>query len=74
MGFMETSLMVNDYPETNYNNERTIKAKIFVSYDLDVDVPVDWDEDKIADYIRENFNDFTNLCDENIDDVEIAYF
>lgn len=74
MRFMETSLMVYDYPEPSYNNERAIRARVFVSYDLEIDIPSDWDEDKTIEYVRDNFNDFNCLSNETIEDIEIGYF
>lgn len=67
---METSLNVYDYPEPNEVAERNVKVTVMMSYTVDINVPVDWDDDKIMEYIREE-NEYLTHYNEEIDDMEI---
>jgi len=67
---METSLMVNDYPEPNEEKEKHVKARVTISFDVEYDVPDEWEELDIERDIKQIYNEL-NWCDEKIEDVEI---
>lgn len=66
---METSLMVYDYPEPTEIEERAVTIKVCVSYTIDIDVPVDWDDSDIEKYVEEELDNLP-LCDEKIEHIE----
>ena len=70
---METSLMVNDYPEPPEVEEMTISGRIYITYEFEDDeIPVNWDAHDIEEYIRDNMYDLAKL--EKTDfDVELDY-
>ena len=61
---IETSLMVDDYP-TPPNNSKTIKGRIELTYSFEVEVPDNWDRDRIEEDIRENHHQATQYYGEN---------
>ena len=65
---IETSLMVDDYP-TPPNNSKTIKGRIELTYSFEVEVPDNWDRDRIEEDIRENLNDYLKKLEE-IDEID----
>ena len=70
MRFMETSLMVYDYPEPNEVEEKGVSIKVTVSYTIDIDLPSNWDESDIESYVKRELNNLP-LCDEEIEHIEI---
>ena len=69
MKFMETSLMVYDYPEPTEKEERAVSVKVYVSYTIDFTVPSDWDNQDVEQYIKSELNNLP-LCDEEIEHIE----
>jgi len=67
---METSLMVNDYPEPEEEQTKTITAKVTVSYIIEGEVPSDYETLDIERDIKEYFTEYKFL-EEDIDDIEI---
>lgn len=67
---METSLMVYDYPEPNEIEEKGVSIKVTVSYTIDIDLPSNWDESDIEEYVKKELNNLP-LCDEEIEHIEI---
>lgn len=67
---METSLMVNDYPEPPEEKTKTINGKIYVVYKFEVEVPDKWDLADIKDDMYENIEDYQQDLDE-IFDIDI---
>lgn len=66
---METSLNVYDYPEPEEMETKHINAEVCVSFKLEFDIPEDWDNEQIKNYIKENINDFANYYDQEIEDI-----
>lgn len=60
---IETSLMVNDYPEPPEVKEKNINGKVILTFGIDADVPEDWNYEKIIEDIKQNLSDY-------IDDYE----
>lgn len=60
---IETSLMVDDYP-TPQENSKTIKGSIVLTYNFEVEVPDNWDEDRIKQDIKEDLNEYLQELDE----------
>lgn len=58
------------YPTPPEIEEKTIKAHICLSFDIEENVPEEWDTDRIIEDIKENLNDFT-WYDEEIEDIEV---
>jgi len=58
------------YPMPVEEKEKTIKARIYISFDIQCDVPEDWDDAEVYDYIKRTYNDYDcqNLT---IDDIDI---
>ena len=46
------------YPEPPEEKTKTIKAKIYISYEIDEEIPAEWDENKIEFYIKEYYDEF----------------
>lgn len=61
---IETSLMVNDYPEPHEKEMKTVKGTIYLTYKFEVEVPAEWNNEKIEEDMREN------LCDYQQDLIE----
>ena len=55
---METSLMVNDYPSPPEEEEKTINTKICISFDVEFEVPKNWSDEMIEDFIKDNYKDY----------------
>ena len=66
---IETSLMVDDYP-TPPNNSKTIKGSISLTYTFEVEIPDDWNEERIKEDIKENLNEYLQDVEE-IDEIII---
>jgi len=60
---IETSLMVDDYP-TPSENTKTIKGSIIVTYTFEMEVPKDWDKERIEEDIKENKNEYLQEIEE----------
>lgn len=60
---IETSLMVDDYP-TPQENSKTIKGSIILTYTFEMEVPENWDEDRIKQDIKEDLNEYLQELDE----------
>lgn len=56
------------YP-TPPNNSKTIKGRIELTYSFEVEVPDNWDRDRIEEDIRENLNDYLEKLEE-IDEID----
>lgn len=63
---METSWNVYDYP-TPEEQTKTIKGKMYVAYDFEVEVPKYWGIDEIMEDIYENRIEYEQSFDEIID-------
>ena len=62
--------MVNDYPEPKEEKEKHIQARVTISFDIEYDVPDEWEELDIERDIKECVNDFTWL-NQKIEDIEV---
>lgn len=67
---METSLNVYDYPSPPEIEEKTIKAKIYLSFEIEEEVPKSWTREDIINDIKENLDDFT-WHNERIEDIDL---
>ena len=63
-------LWAGSNPEPKEEKEKHIQAHIVISFDLEYDIPENWDKETIIQYIKENLNDFV-WYDEKIEEVEI---
>lgn len=68
---METSLMVHDYPQTSEEKDKTIRAQITLTFEIDDEVPEKWESDDIKDYIKENLSDYISLNDYKEIEIEV---
>ena len=64
---IETSLMVNDYPEPPEEKTKTIKGKMYLVYKFEMEVPYDWDECDIKEDMYDNINEYQQDLDEIIE-------
>lgn len=62
---IETSLMVTDYPEPPEQRTKTIEIKIAVDYVTEIEVPEEWDRERIKEDIRENFREYISEAEIN---------
>ena len=67
---METSLNVSDYPEPIEKKMKTVNAKVYMTFNLEFEVPEDWEDEDIANDIKENINDF-DWYNQEIEDIEL---
>lgn len=67
---METSWNVSDYPTPIEKKMKTVNAKVYVTYNLEFEVPEDWEDEDIANDITENFDEF-DLSNQEIEDIEL---
>ena len=67
---MDTSWNVYDYPEPIERKMKTVTAKVYVTYNLEFEVPEDWEDEDIANDITENFDEF-DLSNRDIEDIEL---
>lgn len=58
------------YPCPPEPKVKHIKARIFISFDIEDDFPINWEDDEIKDYICKNIDDY-DWDDKEIDDVEV---
>jgi len=64
---IETSLMVNDYPEPPEEKTKTIKGKMYLAYKFEMEVPDNWDEFDIKNDMYENISEYQQDLDEIVD-------
>ena len=65
---METSLMVNNYPEPKEEKTKEISGTITITYTFDnVEVPEEWSYGDIIEDIKENTSEYK----ENFEDIDI---
>ena len=69
---IETSLMVTDYPEPKEAKTRTIDVKISVDYVTEIEVPEDWDSNRIKEDIKENLREY--ISEAEVNDWEADYY
>lgn len=67
---METSLMVNDYPEPNEEKTKTITARVNITYIIEGEIPDEYEILDIERDIKDNFNEY-NVKSEYIEEVEV---
>lgn len=58
------------YPTPPEIEEKTIKAKIYLSFEIEEEVPKNWTREDIICDIKENLDDFT-WYNEEIEDIEV---
>lgn len=58
------------YPCPNEIEEKHIKAHIVMEFDIEFDVSINWDKDRIVEDIKENLKDY-DKCNEEIIDIEV---
>lgn len=68
---METSLMVHDYPEPPEEKDKTIRAQITLTFEIEDEVPERWESDDIKEYIKENLSDYIGLYDYKEIEIEV---
>jgi len=69
---METSLNVYDYPSPPEVDERTITGHVVVSFDVISDVPVNWDDKQLKEFIEVCVNTHMKYFDNvEIEDIEL---
>lgn len=47
---------VGSYPIPKEIEEKTIHAKMYVSFEIECEIPKYWDEDKIRSYLKANYS------------------
>ena len=67
---METSWNISDYPEPIEKKMKTVNAKVYMTFNLEFEVPEDWEDEDIANDIKENINDF-DWYNQEIEDIEL---
>lgn len=68
---IETSLIVHDYPQPSDEKDKTIKAQITLTFEIEDEVPEKWESDDIKDYIKENLSDYVSLYDYKEIEIEL---
>ena len=69
---METSLNVYDYPSPPEADERTVTGHVNVSFDVISDVPANWDEEQLREFIEVCVNTHMKYFDNvKIEDIEL---
>ena len=66
---METSLMVNDYPEKEENDETEITIQLEIKTS-DI-FPETWDKEQIKNYIRGTIKDYLQNGEIEIKEIEV---
>lgn len=62
---------VYDYPSPQEKEYITIEGKVNVTYDIKIEVPKKWDQEMIIEDIRENIDEYIQLADMEIEDIDI---
>lgn len=62
---------VYDYPSPHEKEYIEIEGKVYVTYDIKIEVPKKWDDETIIDDIKENIDEYIQLADMTIDDIDI---
>ena len=65
-------LGAGSYPTPPEQRTRTIEIKIAVDYVTEIEVPEDWDSDKIKEDIKENLREY--ISEAEINDWEADYY
>lgn len=66
---METSWNVYDYPDPPEKRTKVVQAKVYMTFNVELEVPEDWENEDIANDIKENIDDF-DWYDQEIEDIE----
>lgn len=61
---------VGSYPTPVEEKEKTIKARLYISFDIECDVPENWEDDEIYDYIKKTYNDY-DCYNVKVEDIDI---
>lgn len=64
-------LGAGSYPEAPEYEERTLKAKVMVTYEIETEIPASWDDETIEDDIRSNLDDYINGMTCEINEIEL---
>lgn len=64
------SFGAGSYPTPLEEEEKHIKAKVYVSFNVEYDIPSKWNTEDILDDIKENINDL-EWYDFEIDEIEL---
>ena len=55
---METSLGINDYPESYEPEIKKVKGMLYLTYKFEVEVPVEWDKERIEEDMKEYIEEY----------------
>lgn len=64
------SFGAGSYPTPLEEEEKHIKAKVYVSFDIECDVPEKWDVDDIYRYLKATYNDY-DCQNVKVEDIEL---
>ena len=67
---METNWNVSAYPEPIERKMKTVNAKVYMTFNLEFEMPEDWEDEDIVNDIKENIDDF-QWYNEKIEDIEL---
>lgn len=62
---------VYDYPSPPEKEYVEIEGKVNVTYNIKIEVPKKWDNEMIIEDIEENINEYIQLADMTIEDIDI---
>jgi hypothetical protein len=68
---IETSLNVTDYSTPPEVPEKQIGGKIILTFDIDTEVPENWNEEDIKYDIKRNLRDYIGLYDYEEIEIEL---
>ncbi len=62
---------VYDYPMKPEKEYIEIEGKVNVTYNIKIEVPKEWDDEMIIEDIEENIDEYIELADMTIEDIDI---
>lgn len=63
-------LGAGSYPEPKEKKEKTMRAKVYISFDIEESIPENWEIEDMEEYIKEHYNEFEKL-NFKIEEIEL---
>ena len=64
-------LGAGSYPEPTYEETKIVKGTICIEYNFEVELPSNWDNEKIQEDIKNNLSEYISDSDYEIADIDI---
>jgi len=67
------TLGAGSYPEPPKSKEKHINGKVVLTFDIDSDVPSDWNIEDVKNDLKRNLKDYVGLYDYEDMDIDLSW-